>query len=337
MGDSGIAIATLALTFIVLIFGEVTPKTVAAMYPEKVAFPSSLVLVPLLKLLYPMVWLVNGMCSLLMRPFGIRPGQESEEQLSTEELRTLVNESGLRMTKKRRGMLLGILDLEHVRVEDIMVPRNEVYGIDLDDSLDEIIQNLKTCRHTRMPVFRDDIDNIEGILHMRKIAYLLSQPKITKELILQQMAEPYYVPESTPLHTQLINFQKSKARTALVVDEYGDIVGLVTLEDILEEIVGDFTTDNHSHQEEFVAQGDGSYIIDGTASIRDINKALNWELPTDDARTINGLITEVMEAIPNVSVCWYVKDYRFEILQVEDNRVKSVRMFPARSTQLIEI
>lgn len=335
-GDSGIAIATLGLTFIVLIFGEVTPKTVAAMYPEKIAFPSSLILMPLLKVLYPMVWLVNGMCSLLMRPFGIRPGQESEEQLTSEELRTLVNESGLRMTKKRRGMLLGILDLEHVRVDDIMVPRNEVYGIDLDDDLDEIIQDLRECRHTRMPVFRDDIDNIEGILHMRKIAYLLSQSKITKELILQQMEEPYYVPESTPLHTQLINFQKTKARTALVVDEYGDIVGLVTLEDILEEIVGDFTTDNHAHQQEFVTQGDGSYIIDGTASIRDINKALGWELPTEDARTINGLITEVMEAIPNASVCWYVSDYRFEILQVEDNRVKSVRMFLAKSTQLTE-
>lgn len=335
-GDSGIAIATLGLTFIVLIFGEVTPKTVAAMYPEKIAFPSSLILMPLLKVLYPMVWLVNGMCSLLMRPFGIRPGQESEEQLTSEELRTLVNESGLRMTKKRRGMLLGILDLEHVRVDDIMVPRNEVYGIDLDDDLDEIIQDLRECRHTRMPVFRDDIDNIEGILHMRKIAYLLSQSKITKELILQQMEEPYYVPESTPLHTQLINFQKTKARTALVVDEYGDIVGLVTLEDILEEIVGDFTTDNHAHQQEFVTQGDGSYIIDGTASIRDINKALGWELPTEDARTINGLITEVMEAIPNASVCWYVSDYRFEILQVEDNRVKSVRMFLAKSAQLTE-
>ena len=335
-GDSGIAIATLGLTFIVLIFGEVTPKTVAAMYPEKIAFPSSLILMPLLKVLYPMVWLVNGMCSLLMRPFGIRPGQESEEQLTSEELRTLVNESGLRMTKKRRGMLLGILDLEHVRVDDIMVPRNEVYGIDLDDDLDEIIQDLRECRHTRMPVFRDDIDNIEGILHMRKLAYLLSQSKITKELILQQMEEPYYVPESTPLHTQLINFQKTKARTALVVDEYGDIVGLVTLEDILEEIVGDFTTDNHAHQQEFVTQGDGSYIIDGTASIRDINKALGWELPTEDARTINGLITEVMEAIPNASVCWYVSDYRFEILQVEDNRVKSVRMFLAKSAQLTE-
>lgn len=335
-GDSGIAIATLGLTFIVLIFGEVTPKTVAAMYPEKIAFPSSLILMPLLKVLYPMVWLVNGMCSLLMRPFGIRLGQESEEQLTSEELRTLVNESGLRMTKKRRGMLLGILDLEHVRVDDIMVPRNEVYGIDLDDDLDEIIQDLRECRHTRMPVFRDDIDNIEGILHMRKIAYLLSQSKITKELILQQMEEPYYVPESTPLHTQLINFQKTKARTALVVDEYGDIVGLVTLEDILEEIVGDFTTDNHAHQQEFVTQGDGSYIIDGTASIRDINKALGWELPTEDARTINGLITEVMEAIPNASVCWYVSDYRFEILQVEDNRVKSVRMFLAKSARLTE-
>ena len=328
-GDSGIAIATLALTFFVLIFGEVTPKTVAAMYPEKVAFPASLVLVPLLKLLYPVVVLVNWICSLLMYPFGIRPGQESEDQLTSEELRTLVNESGLRLPTKRRGMLLGILDLEKVRVDDIMVPRNEISGIDIEDDLEEIIRQLKECQHTRVPVYRGDINNVIGMLHMRRIARLLSLKELNKAILLQETDEPYFIPESTALHTQLFNFQKARERTALVVDEYGDIMGLATLEDILEEIVGDFTTDVSDNSQEITPQGDGSYIIDGSASIRDVNRALGWQLPTEDARTINGLITEEMEAIPDASVCWKIGNCRFEILQVQDNCIKSVRMFMA--------
>ncbi|WP_067520695.1 HlyC/CorC family transporter [Endozoicomonas ascidiicola] len=328
-GDSGIAIATLGLTFVVLIFGEVTPKTIAAMYPEKVAFPSSLVLTPMLKILYPVVALVNWICSLLMRPFGIRPGQEGEDYLTSEELRTLVNESGLRLPTKRKGMLLGILDLEKVSVDDIMVPRNEINGIDIEDGIKDIIHQLRDCQHTRMPVYRGDVNNIVGMLHMRKIARLLTLEEVNKATLLQETIEPYYVPETTPLHTQLFNFQKAKERTALVVDEYGDIMGLVTLEDILEEIVGDFTTDVSDSSQEITPQGDGSYIIDGSASIRDVNKLLGWELPTDDARTINGLITEEMQVIPDASVCWKVKNYRFEILQVRDNRIKSVRMFLA--------
>lgn len=328
-GDSGIAIATLGLTFVVLIFGEVTPKTVAALYPEKVAFPVSLVLVPLLKLLYPAVLLVNWICSLLMRPFGIKPGQEGEDQLSSEELRTLVHESGMRLPTKRRGMLLGILDLEKVSVDDIMVPRNEVVGVDIEDDIKEIIEQLRDCQHTRMPVYRGDINNIVGMLHMRKVARLLTLEEINKATLLQETVEPYYVPETTPLHTQLFNFQTSKERTALIVDEYGDIMGLVTLEDILEEIVGDFTTDVSDSSQDITPQDDGSFIIDGSASIRDINRALGWNLPTEDARTINGLITEEMEVIPDASVCWKVGGYRFEILQVKDNRIKSVKMFTA--------
>ena len=326
-GDSGIAIATLGLTVIVLIFGEVTPKTIAAMYPEKVAFPASLILVPLLKLLYPMVIAVNWICSLLMRPLGIRPGQEGEDMLSTEELRTLVNESGLRLPNKRKGMLLGILDLEKVRVDDIMVPRNEVTGIDIEDDIKDIIDQLRDCQHTRVPVFRGDINNIIGMLHMRRIARLLQLEEINKAVLLQETVDPYYIPESTPLHTQLFNFQKQKERTALVVDEYGDILGLVTLEDILEEIVGDFTTDVSDSSQDITPLDDGSYIIDGSASVRTINRALGWNLPIDEARTINGLITEEMEAIPDASVCWMVGDYRFEIMQVRDNRIKSVKMF----------
>ncbi|MRI34526.1 magnesium/cobalt efflux protein [Endozoicomonas sp. OPT23] len=327
--DSGIAIATLGLTVFVLIFGEVTPKTVAAMFPEKVAFPASLVLFPLLKLLYPMVVALNWICGLLLKPFGIRPGEAVQDQLNAEELRTIVTDPGMLLPQKRRGMLLGILDLEKVRVDDIMVPRNEVLGIDIEDDIKDILDQLRDCQHTRVPVFKGDVNNLVGMLHMRKVARLLSEEEVNKAMLLQETTEPYYVPESTPLHTQLFNFQKTKERVALVVDEYGDVMGLVTLEDILEEIVGDFTTDVSDSSQDITPQEDGTYIIDGSASVRDINKILGWSLPTEDARTINGLITEQMEFIPESSVCLKVGIYRLEIMQMQDNRVKSVRMFTA--------
>ncbi|WP_252180493.1 HlyC/CorC family transporter [Endozoicomonas sp. 4G] len=328
-GDSGIAIATLGLTVAVLIFGEVTPKTLAALYPEKVAFPASFILTPLLKLFYPMVVVLNWVCGFLLRPFGIKPGQAAQDQLNAEELRTIVTDPGMLLPQKRRGMLLGILDLENVRVDDIMVPRNEIFGIDIDDDIKDILEQLRACQHTRLPVYRGDVNNLVGMLHMRKVARLLSQEEVNKAILLQETTEPYYVPESTPLHTQLFNFQKSKERVALVVDEYGDILGLVTLEDILEEIVGDFTTDVSDSSHDITPREDGSYIIDGSASIRDINRSLGWKLPTEDARTINGLITEVMEFIPESSVCLKVGEYRLEIMQVKDNRVKAVKIFTA--------
>ncbi|WP_263078750.1 HlyC/CorC family transporter [Endozoicomonas sp. Mp262] len=325
-GDNGIAIATIGLTVVVLIFGEVTPKTIAAIYPERIAFPSSWVLYPLLKLLYPLVVVLNGVCGFLMRPFGIKPGDGSSDQLSAEELRTLVNESGLRLPQKRKGMLLGILDLEKVSVDDILIPRNDIVGIDIEDDIKEILDQLRDCQHTRVPVYKGDINNLIGMLHMRKIARLLSLEEVNKATLLQETVEPYYTPESTPLHTQLFNFQKAKERTAIVVDEYGDILGLVTLEDILEEIVGDFTTDVSDTSHDITPQDDGSYIIDGSASIRDINRILGWDLPVEDARTVSGLITEVMEFIPESSVCLQLGRYRFEILQVKDNRVRTVKV-----------
>jgi Mg2+/Co2+ transporter CorB len=300
------------------------------MHPEKVAFPASFILFPLLKILYPMVVALNWICGLLLKPFGIPPGEATQDQLNAEELRTIVTDPGMLLPQKRRGMLLGILDLEKVRVDDIMVPRNEVIGIDIDDDIKDILDQLRDCQHTRLPVYRGDVSNLVGMLHMRKVARLLSQEEVNKAVLLQETTEPYYVPESTPLHTQLFNFQKSKERVALVVDEYGDILGLVTLEDILEEIVGDFTTDVSDSSQDITPQKDGSYIIDGSASIRDINRALGWKLPIDEARTINGLITEEMEFIPESSVCLKVGDYRFEIMQVKDNRVKAVKVFTAR-------
>ncbi len=330
-GDNGyaIAIGTITLTILVLIFGEVTPKTMAALYPERIAFPASIVLVPLLKLFYPLVVVLNWICGLIMRPFGIRPGDTGSDQLNADELRTLVNESGRRLPQKRRGMLLGILDLEKVSVDDIMVPRNEIAGLDIDEDINVILDQLRDCQHTRLPVYKGDINNIVGMLHMRKVARLLSLEEINKASLLEETIEPYYVPESTPLHTQLFNFQCVKERVALVVDEYGDILGLLTLEDILEEIVGDFTTDVSDSSQDITPQEDGSYIIDGAASVRDINRTLGWNLPVDEARTMSGLITEEMQFIPEFSVCLKVGEYRFEILQVKDNRIRTVKVVQA--------
>ncbi len=328
-GDAGIAIATFTLTLVVLVFGEVTPKTLAALHPEKVAFPASLILKPLLKLFYPLVLIVNGISNVILRCLGVDPSKGGTDQLSQEELRTVVHEAGGLIPGTRKGMLLGILDLEKVSVDDIMIPRNEVVGIDIEDDIDEILEQLRTAQHTRLPIYKGDINNIIGILHMRKVARLLSLDEVNRAALLNETRDAYFVPEGTPLHTQLFNFQKEKRRTAIVVDEYGDVMGLVTLEDILEEIVGEFTTDVASNSREITPQPDGSFIIDGTATIRDINKALEWHLPVDGPKTLNGLVTEHLEEIPDSSVCITINGrYRMEILQIRDNRVRSVRVYP---------
>ena len=327
IGEHAIVATTLAMTLLVLIFGEVTPKTIATIYPERIAFVASFVLSPLLKIMYPIVWTVNIICSCLMTPFGIRLGDGSPDQLSAEELRTLVNESGRRLPQKRKNMLLGILDLEKVTVEDIIIPRNKIIGINIEHDIKTIIEQLKHCQHTRIPVYRSEIDTIIGMLHMRKIARLLSLTEVTKPMLLRETIDPYYIPEGTSLYVQMINFQKEKERTALVVDEYGDITGLITLEDILEEIVGDFTSEVSNTSQQIVAQKDGSYIVDGATAIRDINRLLNWHLPIDEARTLSGLITEEMELIPESAVCFRLEDYCFEILQVRNHRVHQVKVF----------
>ena len=326
-GDSGIAIATLGLTLLVLIFGEVTPKTLAALHPEKIAFPASVILKPLLTLLYPFVVATNAISNAILGLFGVRPEDANGEQLSQEELRTVVHESGSLIPARHKGMLVNILDLEKVTVDDIMVPRNEIVGIDIEEDIDDILDQLRTSQHTRMPIYKGDINNIIGILHMRNIARLLTLDEINKALLLNETVEPYFVPEITPLHTQMINFQKQKKRSAFVVDEYGDVRGLVTLEDILEEIVGDFTTDVDDISQDITPQKDGTFIIDGSASIRETNKSLGWDLPIDGPKTLNGLITEYMEEIPESGVCLAIGNYRMEILQIRDNMVKTVKVW----------
>lgn len=328
-GEAGIAIATAGLTVIVLIFGEITPKTLAALRPELVAFPASHVLTFLLRLLYPVVWLTSAVSNLLLRLFGVDPAQRASDSLSTEELRSVVRESGPELPENRQSMLLGILDLERVTVDDIMIPRNEVAGIDLEDDLETIIDQLRTTHHTRLPVYRSDINQIEGVVHMRQIARLLSHNQLTRESLLAACNEPYFIPENTPLSTQLINFQKEKRRIGIVVDEYGDVIGIVTLEDILEEIVGDFSNQDSLRSPDIHPQDDGTQVIDGAAYIREVNKSLGWHLPSDGPKTLNGLITEALESIPDSPVCLKIGPYRLEILQSAENRVKSVRVWQA--------
>jgi Mg2+/Co2+ transporter CorB len=329
-GDAGIAIATVLLTIVILIFAEVTPKTLAALFPEKIAFPASHVLGPLLKVLYPVVWAVNLFTGAILKLIGVSANDAANDHLSREELRTLVNEAGALIPAKHKDMLVSILDLEKVTVNDIMVPRNEVVGIDLDDDLETILRQLRSSQHTRLPVFKGDINNIQGVLHLRNAAKLLLQDDINKAMLMQLCREPYFIPESTPLNTQLINFQKAKRRFGMVVDEYGDVLGLATLEDILEEIVGEFTTDYASTSPDIMPQDDGTFIIDGTTAVRTINKTLGWKLPIDGPKTLNGLITETLENIPDTNVCLKVGGHRVEVLQIKDNVVKAAIVHPKK-------
>ena len=331
--EAGIAIATIGLTIVLLIFGEITPKTLAALRPEAVAYPVSLPLLMLQKVLYPLVALLNWISNGLLKLLGVDLSNKGSDSLSTEELRSVVHESGSDMPMKRQSMLLGILDLERVTVDDIMIPRNEVAGIDLEDDLETIVTQLRTTPHTRLPVFRKDINQIEGIVHMRQIARLLSHDQLTRESLLEACDDPYFIPENTPLSTQLVNFQKQKRRIGIVVDEYGDVLGIVTLEDILEEIVGEFSNQDALRSPDIHPQDDGTLVIDGAAYLREVNRALGWQLPCDGPKTLNGLITEALEHIPDSGICLQINQYRLEILQAADNRVKSVRAWVIEEPQ----
>ena len=325
-GDAGIAVATIVLTLVILIFAEITPKTVAALHPEKLAFPFSLILVPLLKLFMPLVLAINSITNGLLRLLGFRPDVQEGEALSQEELRTIVTESGTMIPGRHRRMLTNILDLEQVTVDDIMVPRNEVYGIDLDDSDQTILQQLQGSTHTLLPVWREDINNLQGILHMRDLTRVLTDGGLCREALQRELQTPYFVPENTPLHTQLRQFQLKKLRLGIVVDEYGDLMGLVTLEDILEEIVGEFTSNLAEDSEEMHTQPDGSTICSGTVHIRDLNRHRGWSLPTDGPKTIGGLALEALEAFPAGQVAVQIPGYLVQVLDIEGRTISKVRI-----------
>ncbi|MCS7487434.1 MULTISPECIES: HlyC/CorC family transporter [Marinomonas] len=325
-GDAGVAIATGALTMVILIFAEVTPKTLAAIHPEKIAFPASWVLAIILKVLYPLVLLVNFLSNGLLRLIGVHASQSNHDTLDSEELRTVVNEASGLIPAAHQEMLLSILDLEKVSVEDIMIPKNEVIGIDLEDSIEEIIEQICQSRHTRMPVYNGEINKIIGILHARHAAMFLRDPTPSKAALLKATVEPYFIPESTSLNTVLLNFQKDHQQMGIVVDEYGDVQGIAALEDVLEEIVGEFTPPMQDEEEEIQTLDDGSFRIEGSTHIREINKTLNWHLPTDGPKTLNGLIIETLEFIPEHPISLWVGHYMIEIQEIEDKVVKYAKL-----------
>jgi Mg2+/Co2+ transporter CorB len=317
----GLAVANFGLTLVILIFAEVTPKTVAALYPEKISFPSSFILLPLMFVLYPFVYLINGICNGILTLLNINPINDDGNNLSREELRTVVHEAGAMIPKKHQDMLVGILDLEKVTAEDI---------IDINDDWKDIQKQLINSQHTRILLYRDSIDDAVGFVHMRDALRLLSKDQFTKASLLRAVREIYFTPESTALHTLMYKFQASKERIGLVVDEYGDIQGLVTLEDILEEIIGDFTTSMvPDHSKEANIQQDGSVLVDGSANVRELNKEMEWFFPTEGPKTLNGLILEYLEDIPDANLSIRLAGYPMEILEIKDNMVKTIRIMPA--------
>ncbi len=325
-GENGVVIATFALTLIVLLFAEVTPKTLAALHPERVAFPASFLLKPLLTLLYPLVWFTNGITNKLLSLLGVSAEESSSVAINSEELRVALMEAGSIIPKRHKKMLVSILDLEKVTVNDVMVPRNEIEALDINAPINEIIKQLSYCNNTRLPVYEDSIEHYIGIIHVRKALHLLAQDNLTKETLTNIIKQAYFVPEGTPLNNQLIQFQRHRRRTGLVVDEYGDILGLITLEDIFREIVGEFTADLIDEDKDIHPQEDGSYLINGTANIREVNRHNNWHLPTDGPKTVNGLILELLESIPDPGVSLRIDDYVVEVVKTADNVVRTVRI-----------
>src|SRR5271169_5669632 len=329
-GEFLVALGAVLLTLVLLILCEVAPKTFGALRPERLALPAAYVYAPLLWVLYPFVWATNLLANGVLRLLGVS-AQQASHSLSSEELRTVVAEAGAMIPHRHQQMLVSILDLEDATVEDIMVPRNEIVGIDVDDGWDRIVEQLRQSQHTRLPVYEGEIDRIIGVLHMKQVVHELARGRLDRTALIEAAGsrEAYFVPSGTTLNTQLLNFQRNKRRMAFVVDEYGDIQGLVTIEDILEEIVGEFTTDPATMMHKDVhAEADGSFVANASATIRALNRSMRWNLPTDGPKTLNGLIVEFLETIPEPGTTLKLADYMLEVLQTGDNAIKTVRIRP---------
>jgi Mg2+/Co2+ transporter CorB len=326
-GEIGVILVTVTLTIVVLLFSEILPKTLGALKPEKVALPSSIPLQFLLWILFPFVWLANAIPNAILKSFGVKM-HKGHDSLSLEELKIAITETSSLIPIRYQDMLSSILELERMTVNDIMIPRTEVIGIDLTDEPSSIINQLSHTQHTLLPVFRQELENVEGVLHMRDLSRNLTKDKFSIQNIQYLMTKPYFIPEGTSLYQQLINFQRNKTSIGLVVDEYGSILGLVTLEDILEEIVGEFTTDITNINCEIYPQEDGSFIIDGSIHVRILNRTMNWELPINTAKTLSGSIIEYLETIPEPETCLLLNKHPIEILQVQDNMIKTAKIFP---------
>ena len=314
------------LTFVILIFAEVTPKTLAALYPERVALPAAFIYFPLLKIVLPLVRLINALSNGLLRLLGVNAKDADGENLTIEELRTLVTESGALLPPRRHQMLVGILALQDITVDDIMIPQTEVVGIDLADDWSDILQTIRDSSFTRLPVFRDSIDNVIGILHLKRLVKSAGLEQLNKQTLTGLVEDPYFVPESTPLNKQIVQFQQARQRTAFIVDEYGDIQGIVTLEDILEEIVGEFTSEPLPAHADVRKDDQSGYIVKASANVRALNRTMNWHLPTSGPKTLNGLILEQLETIPEQGTGLMLDDYPVEILKTSESVVKTVRI-----------
>ena len=325
-----LALANGVLTLGLLLFSEVGPKTYGALHAERLALPAAFIYRPLLWVTYPLVWLINTVTNALLRLLGVSAERVASHSLSADELRTVVAEAGSLIPLKHQQMLVSILDLERIRVDDIMVPRSEVAGLDLQDDWERILGALRDAQHTRMPVYEGDLDHIVGVLHRKKVARELARGELTRERLVEiaHEREAYYVPEGTTLQQQLVAFQQAHRRHAYVVDEYGDVQGLVTIEDILEEIVGEFTSLPHGLRHEVRADDDGSYMVAGGTTVRALNRALGWSLPTGGPKTLAGLILEYLETIPEPGTSLKLAGHPVEVLQIADNTVKTVRIWP---------
>lgn len=327
-GEIGALIATVVLTLVILLFSEILPKTFAVLYPEKIAYPASRPLQFLLKILYPIIWFLNTIANYLLKLCGIKIGSKSAEALTKEELRTVVTEASQKITQRHKHMLLGVLDLEQATVADVLIPKQRIHGIDINASWDDVMDTIINSPYSKMPVYRDNLDNIIGILQLRQALKLIREPAASIHTLERMVHRAYFIPETTTLQQQLIHFQKNGEHFALVVDEYGDIQGMVTLEDIIEEIVGAFVSDQPANKQTILPQTDGSYIVPGSMTIRDLNRALGLEIPTSGAKTLSGLITDYLQAIPTAKTGTLIHGYPIEIMQVEDNAVKKARIKP---------
>ncbi|MFJ2482730.1 transporter associated domain-containing protein [Pseudomonas sp. NPDC087598] len=324
--ENGPWAACLSAGVILLVFADYFPRSLAKRYPDAVlTFGNTLLTVPL-KAVYPLAWLLSRISGLLIRPFARKAQvvQQSEDDLPADHPDDPEHPT-------RTHPVSGIHALDNITVNDILVPRSDVDGINLDDPIEDIIEQLRHNKRTRLPVFHSDINQVEAVLNTRQIRHLLNNDGLTREALLAASYEPYFVPESTPLQLQLLNFHKQQRRLGMVVDEYGEVLGIVTLEDILEEIVGEFESEHSLDNSHIHPQADGRMVIDGAASIRELNKCLGWHLPSDGPKTLNGLVTEALETIPESAVCLKIGRYRLEILETEENRVSKVLIWHTSS------
>lgn len=325
-GDMGVAIATILLTIIVLVFAEMAPKTVAAIYPQQIAFASAIPLKFFQTVFMPLIYATTTVTNACLRLVGISLNSVQKEALSGEELRSVVHEAGSLMPVEHKSMLISLIDLEHATVEDIMVPKSDIVGINLDLPWHEILSQLETAQHTRLPLFHDSIDNLVGMIHVRDVLNLAIDETLNRERLIDIAEKPYFIPQATPLNVQILNFRKVKKRSCFVVNEYGDLHGLVTMEDILEEVVGEFTTDIADLSRDIMPQPDGSVIVDASITLRQLNRSMNWQLPLIGPKTLSGLIIEFLSNIPQSECCLCIDQYQIEVLKISDNMIKTVRM-----------